>query len=102
MLHHYHTISKDIQCQHFSILNVNQAITIWFYLHSNASYSTPRNVKKIQDPLVSYFLLYANHFPKGAFHLVCTHLGVVGEVQSPIHFHCVLHAKRGWVGPDSM
>ena len=38
----------------------------------------------------------------GAFHLVRTHLGVVGGVKPPIHFHCVLHAKRGWVGPDSM
>ena len=26
----------------------------------------------------------------------------VGGVNPPIHFHCVLHAKRGWVGPDSM
>ena len=26
----------------------------------------------------------------------------VGGVKPPIHFHCVLHAKRGWVGPDSM
>ena len=25
-----------------------------------------------------------------------------GGVNPPIHFHCVLHAKRGWVGPDSM
>ena len=25
-----------------------------------------------------------------------------GGVKPPIHFHCVLHAKRGWVGPDSM
>ena len=38
----------------------------------------------------------------GAFHLVRTHLGWVGGVKPPIHFHCVLHAKRGWVGPDSM
>ena len=31
------------------------------------------------------------------FHLVCMHLGG-GGVKSPIHFHCVLHAKRGgWV-----
>ena len=26
----------------------------------------------------------------------------VGEVKPPIHFHCILHAKRGWVGPDSL
>ena len=38
----------------------------------------------------------------GAFHLVRTHLGGMGGVNPPIHFHCVLHAKRGWVGPDSM
>ena len=25
-----------------------------------------------------------------------------GGVKPPIHLHCVLHAKRGWVGPDSM
>ena len=25
-----------------------------------------------------------------------------GWGQDPIHFHCVLHAKRGWLGPDSM
>ena len=24
------------------------------------------------------------------------------QVKPPTHFHCVLHAKRGWVGPDSM
>ena len=34
-----------------------------------------------------------------AFHLVRTHLGWVGGVKPPIHFHYVLHAKRGWVGP---
>ena len=38
-------------------------------------------------------------FILGVFHLVRTHLGVVGGVMPPIHFHCVLHAKRGWVGP---
>ena len=27
---------------------------------------------------------------------------VGGGVKPPIHFNCVLHAKRGWVGPDSM
>ena len=26
----------------------------------------------------------------------------VGGVKPPIHFHCVVHAQRGWVGPDSM
>ena len=26
----------------------------------------------------------------------------VGGVKPPIHFHCVLHAKRGKVGADSM
>ena len=26
----------------------------------------------------------------------------VGEVKPSIHFHCVLHAKKGWVGPDRM
>ena len=31
----------------------------------------------------------------GAFHLVRTHLGGVGGVKPPIHFHCVLHAKGG-------
>ena len=31
----------------------------------------------------------------GAFHLVRTHLGGVGGFKSPIHFHCVLHAKGG-------
>ena len=25
-----------------------------------------------------------------------------GGFKSPIHFHCVLHAKRGGGGPDSM
>ena len=25
-----------------------------------------------------------------------------GGLKPPIHFHRVLHAKRGWVGPDSM
>ena len=46
----------------------------------------------------------------GAFHLVRTHLGECvcvcggGGVKSPmyIHFRCVLHAKRGGGGPDSM
>ena len=38
----------------------------------------------------------------GAFHLVRTHLGGEGGFKSPIHFHCVLHAKRGGGGPDSM
>ena len=34
----------------------------------------------------------------GAFYLVRTHLGWVGGIKLPIHFHCVLHAKRGgWV-----
>ena len=37
----------------------------------------------------------------GAFHLVRTHLGVCG-VKPPVHFHRVLHAKQGLVGPDSM
>ena len=32
---------------------------------------------------------------QGAFHLERTHLGGVGGVKPPIHFHCVLHAKRG-------
>ena len=31
----------------------------------------------------------------GAFHSVRTHLGGVGGFKPPIHFHCVLHAKRG-------
>ena len=26
----------------------------------------------------------------------------MGGVKPPIHFHCVLHAKWGWVGPDIM
>ena len=30
-----------------------------------------------------------------AFHLVHTHLGGGDGVESPIHFYCVLHAKRG-------
>ena len=38
----------------------------------------------------------------GAFYLVHMHLGGVGGVKPPLHFHCVLHAKRGWVGPNSM
>ena len=40
----------------------------------------------------------------GAFHLVRirTHLRGGGGVKSPIHFHCVLHAKRGRGGPESM
>ena len=34
--------------------------------------------------------------------LVHTHLGVVGVgVNSPIHFHCVLHAKTGGGGRGS-
>ena len=36
------------------------------------------------------------------FFLRVIHLVGVGGVQPPIHFHCVLHAKRGLVGPDSM
>ena len=28
--------------------------------------------------------------------------GWVGRVKPPIHFHCVLHAKREGGGPDSM
>ena len=47
-----------------------------------------------------------NNLSLGAFHLVRTHQGWVGGwvggVKPPIYFHCVLHAKRGWVGPDSM
>ena len=40
---------------------------------------------------------------QGAFHLVCTHLGGGGEgLKSPLHCHCVLHAKRGQRGSDSM
>ena len=31
---------------------------------------------------------------KGACHLVRTDLGGEG-IKSPIHFHCILHAKRG-------
>ena len=31
----------------------------------------------------------------GTFHLVRTHLGGVGGFKPPIHFHCVLHAKKG-------
>ena len=38
----------------------------------------------------------------GAFHLVHAHLGGVGRVKSSIHFNCVLHAKRGWLGLESM
>ena len=41
-------------------------------------------------------------FMLGAFHSVRMHLGGLVGVKPPIHFHCVLHAKRGWVGPDSM
>ena len=48
------------------------------------------------------FLKIVLLFRYGAFHLVRTHLGWVGGVKPPKHFHCVLHAKRGWVGPDSM
>ena len=48
--------------------------------------------------MISYF---------GAFHLVRTHLGGGGGsggggVKPPSHFHCVLHAKREWVGSDNM
>ena len=39
---------------------------------------------------------------QGAFHLVCMHLGGLGGVKPPIHFHCILHAKRRGGGPDSM
>ena len=38
----------------------------------------------------------------GAFHLVPTHQGRLGGAKPPIHFHCVLHAKSGWVGLDSL
>ena len=31
----------------------------------------------------------ASEYCLGAFHLVRTHLGGVGGVKSPIHFHCV-------------
>ena len=39
-----------------------------------------------------------------AFHLLRTHLGGKGGggVKPPRYFHCVLHAKRGWVVPDGM
>ena len=46
----------------------------------------------------SFKIVYA----LGAFHLVRMHLGWVGGVKPHIHFDCVLHAKRGWVDPDSM
>ena len=26
----------------------------------------------------------------------------LGGLKTPIHFHCILHAKKGWVGSDSM
>ena len=38
-------------------------------------------------------LPFSTYAPKG---------GGGGGVKPPIHFHYVLHAKRGWVGPDSM
>ena len=42
-------------------------------------------------------------FSLGAFHYVCTQLGGTGGgVKSPIYIHCVLHAKTGVVGLDSM
>ena len=39
----------------------------------------------------------------GAFHLVRTHLGGGGGgVKSPIHFHCIFHAKKKrWRGVGS-
>ena len=40
------------------------------------------------------------HCPFGAFHSLRTQVG--GGEGSPIHFHCLLHAKRGGGGPDSM
>ena len=44
-----------------------------------------------------------NNYSIGAFYLVHTHLGGRGGgVKPPIHFHCVFHAKMGWVGPDSI
>ena len=38
---------------------------------------------------------------KGNIHLVGMHPGG-GLGQASYTFPCVLHAKRGWVGPDSM
>ena len=32
----------------------------------------------------------------------CVCVGGGGGVKPPIHFHCVLHAESGWVGPGSM
>ena len=46
------------------------------------------------------FILQFSHI--GTFHLVRTHLGGGGGVKSPIHLHCVLHAKRGEGDPDSI
>ena len=36
-------------------------------------------------------LPFSTYAPRGA-----------GGVKPPIYFYCVLQAKRGWVGPDSM
>ena len=47
---------------------------------------------------IQLFDMYVNnHLRSGVFHLVRTHLGGVGGFKPPIHFHCVLHAKRGWM-----
>ena len=51
---------------------------------------------------LSHMVFEINMIKEGALHLVRTHLEGVGGVKPPIHFHCLLHAKRGWVGPDSM
>ena len=58
-----------------------------------------------KSPIIADFPhLYLNlnwNFSSGAFHLVHTHLRG-GGVKSPIHFHSVLHAKRGRGGPDNI
>ena len=56
-------------------------------------------------PVKSYFksthFIYTNNRLGGLPFSTCAPRGV-GGVKPPIHFHCVFHAKRGWVGPDSM
>ena len=76
---------------------------MWF---SQREYLIKENVilvivlNKVQKQRWPLMAMFEHSFYLGAFHLVRTHLG--GGVKPPIHFHCVLHAKRGWVGPVSM
>ena len=100
---------KPIYLVHFSVsfINYNARIPVpllcWkmlkhCHISNEPDITKDKNKATLQFKLIwikSYLLGGLKwSFLNGAFHLVRTHQGWVGWVKPPIHFHCVLHAKK--------